>query len=185
MLRRRRALCRKIAQHTNYIPVASDDPTVQERVPMHWILTPKLVEEWIGIRQHVRVEQTNQAQFRVSVVSLSRDTEFSHYFGRIFEEVSGIEFRRRWTSFSLIASTLATRSRSISEDNSATLGASKMTRRGISIPKVSRNRATSCAPKSECPPSEKKFSSTSTCSNPRTRSSMPATVFSISVRGAV
>src|SRR5438128_5845228 len=185
MFRRRRALCRKIAQHPNYIRVASDDPRVQKWVPVHRILTPKLVEEWIGIRQHVRVKQTKQAKLCVSVASLARNIGFSHYFGRISKEVSGVEFRRRWTSFSLIALTLATTSRSISEDNSATLGASKITRRGISIPKVSRKRATSCAPNSECPPSEKKFSSTSTCSSSRRRSSMPAIVFSVSARGAV
>ena len=52
----------KALKNADHIRIAGDDPGVQERIPVHWILGPELMVKRIGIGEHLRIEQVIEAQ---------------------------------------------------------------------------------------------------------------------------
>jgi hypothetical protein len=51
-----------MVKHSYNIVIASHNPGMQERIPVHGILLSKPMEEWVGVRKHLRIKQVIEAE---------------------------------------------------------------------------------------------------------------------------
>src|SRR5580692_1265435 len=142
------ALGGKVVQHLQYVHVASYDPGVKESVPVHRILRAQTTKQGVGVGQHLRVQKMIKAQ------RTGPRASGNSAVGGWAHKSAGWEFKasRRCASSSLMASRLATISRSTAPARSTTVGWSNSVRRGSSTWNASRKRAITWVPNKELPP---------------------------------
>src|SRR5438105_4925425 len=119
--------------------------------------------QWVRIGEHLGVKQLIEAQCRIHFPNRGRSSCVHRHVHTsmcsVYRQIHALcsYWSRRRTSSSLIASTLAKISCSISADNCRTVGASNNERKGRSTSNVSATCKMICEPSNEWPPSTKKF----------------------------